>query len=294
MRLGAGARAVAMGEAYTALADDASAVYWNPAGMTGIEKRSATFMHAAYLDSISFEYAAYAQQLPREFGVVGASIHYLSAGDVMEVDPSGVEQGAFRPYDMAVTIAYAYRLEEREAAPADYDRPVDEWRWLRGYTVGLAAKFVYSKISAADRTQSFDIGLRSPEYLDERLRFALVAQNIGGVLKYDQEREVLPFVGKAGVSFKYSDQVLCAVEGVVPWETSPYGAVGAEYRRVLAGRWSGAGRVGFSSKTLGEVSGATGLSAGVGLAYEKYSLDYGFVPLGTLGLTHQVSVTARF
>src|SRR5580704_17462652 len=70
LQLGVGARALTMGQAYTAVADDATAVYWNPAGMTQIENRSATVMHTAYIASSFFDYGAYAQKLGKS-GTIG-------------------------------------------------------------------------------------------------------------------------------------------------------------------------------------------------------------------------------
>src|SRR5581483_6616329 len=57
-----GARAVGMGGAFTSIADDATSLYWNPAGLAQIPRAAATFMHETYPASISFDYGAYAQR----------------------------------------------------------------------------------------------------------------------------------------------------------------------------------------------------------------------------------------
>ncbi len=49
---GVGARALAMGGAFTALADDATASYWNPAGLTQLERREISLMHSSMFDDI--------------------------------------------------------------------------------------------------------------------------------------------------------------------------------------------------------------------------------------------------
>ena len=63
LKLGVGARAVAMGEAFSAAADDATALYWNAAGLTRVSAQSATFMHAPYVDGSFFNYAVYGRKL---------------------------------------------------------------------------------------------------------------------------------------------------------------------------------------------------------------------------------------
>ncbi len=299
LRLGVGARAVAMGEAYAAVVDDAGAVYWNPAAMVEVEKRSALLMHAEYLDTISMDYAAYAHNLDR-YGAAGGAIHYLSAGTVTETDIAGVEQGNFNPYDLALVASYAYRFREtprhelaRNDDDYDEDRR-DEWAWINGYAVGISAKYVRSQLSRSRQTATFDAGILSPAYRDGKIKLALVVQNMGGVLRFDKESEVLPFAVRSGAAFRLGESVTLAGEAVLPRESSSYGALGIEYRRTLRVDWAGAARLGFNSRSLGEVSGLSGLSSGIGLGYLKYSLDYAFVPWGSLGSHHQASLTVKF
>ena len=64
LRMGVGARALGMGGAFTAVADDATASYWNPAGLTKIENIEATFMYAANMSvDRQLNYFGYAQWL---------------------------------------------------------------------------------------------------------------------------------------------------------------------------------------------------------------------------------------
>src|SRR2546421_12565219 len=57
LKLGVGARAIGLGEAYSALADDASALYWNPAALSEMSNPSSlALMHASYVDSSFFDY----------------------------------------------------------------------------------------------------------------------------------------------------------------------------------------------------------------------------------------------
>src|SRR5512142_3359573 len=55
LKIGLGPRAVALGESYAGVADDVSAVYWNPAGLAELDGPEFTAMHTFWLESMYFE-----------------------------------------------------------------------------------------------------------------------------------------------------------------------------------------------------------------------------------------------
>src|SRR3989339_2044429 len=79
LKLGAGARAAGMGEAFAAVSDNADSIYWNPAGLNKIEGKSLSVMHAAWFEGITYDWASYAQKIGNA-GVVGIGVQYLSCG----------------------------------------------------------------------------------------------------------------------------------------------------------------------------------------------------------------------
>lgn len=285
LRLGAGARATAMGEAYSTVADEASALYWNPAAMIQVEKRSVTLMHAAYLDSVSYDYGAFAHNVGGA-GVWGIGFQRLSAGKIMETDQAGVEAGTFQPVDLAISAGYAYEL--------DYAGAYGPFDALQGFSIGVAAKFVRTKVALSGQTAAADLGILSPKLADGRLRLSGTVQNLGGRIKLDQEGNDLPLVVKAGASFKATDRWLFALDLASPRDNAPYAALGTEYRLPAGRDLALAGRLGFNSRTVGDVDGVTGLSAGFGIAFQRSSLDYSFVPFGSVGQAHRISLTFGF
>src|SRR5262245_24501166 len=80
LSLGAGAREVGLGGAAAAVVDDASSLYWNPAGLMRLERRSVSLMHAPHLEESFYDYGAYGQRVGN-LGF-GAAVHYFSAGSL--------------------------------------------------------------------------------------------------------------------------------------------------------------------------------------------------------------------
>lgn len=281
LRLGVGGRAIAMGEAYTAATDDAGSLYWNPAGLARIESRNATFMHAAYLASSFYDYAAYGQRAG-ESGALGIGLQYFSAGSMAQTDEVGTEVGAFSPHDLAASAGYAYRFDgERLPLLADW-------------SAGVAGKFIQSKILAGAQTGAVDLGALSPAYLGGRLRLALAAANIGGKMRFDAESQDLPMTFKLGGAFQAADRWLASLDLGVPKNDHPFVALGTEYWLVPSGPWRLAGRAGFNSRTVGSIDGLTGASVGIGLVYAGASMDYAFAPMGDLGMAHRISLSFKW
>ena len=73
-----------------------------------------------------------------------------------------------------------------------------------------------------------------------------------------------------------------------------YADIGTEYWLPTRAEWKFACRAGFSSQTVGSITGFTGVSLGFGLRYLGKSFDYAFVPLGGLGQAHRISLSYDF
>jgi hypothetical protein len=91
-----------------------------------------------------------------------------------------------------------------------------------------------------------------------------------------------------------TDRWLASVDVAAPRDNGPYFAAGTEYQLIRAGAWSFAGRMGYNSQTMSDVSGVTGFSVGAGFGLRGLSIDYAFVPYGGLGITNRFSVSLKF
>lgn len=282
LNLGVGARAVAMGQAYSAAANDSTAMYWNVGALTnakgGEHGADTTFMHAPYLASSYFDYLAGTKNFGKN-GAAGMSLQYFSLGGLNATDASGNDIGTVSPYDMAISFGYAYPFPYQERD---------------GLSVGMAMKLVQQKIVTSASAFAVDLGLLSGGYFDEKVHFAFTLTNFGTSVKYDGSKEPLPLAVKAGSALKISQKWMVTLDLAAPKGGNPYAAFGSEYRLVDTGPWTFAARAGVNTQTLGSVDGFSGVSMGFGLGYRGGSFDYAFVPLGGLGQAQRLSISFRF
>jgi tetratricopeptide (TPR) repeat protein len=113
-------------------------------------------------------------------------------------------------------------------------------------------------------------------------------------MTFDAVRQNLPTTVDVGASFWLVKHWLLLAQGEFARSGGSGFGAGTEYRIPAGQDAEFAARLGFNSRTVGDVPGFTALSAGLGLALRGAAFDYAVVPMGDLGLTHRVSVTLRW
>jgi hypothetical protein len=271
LNLGPGARYLALGGAGVALAGDANALYWNPAGLASVEKHEATASHAELTQTVRHDFLAYAQ--PTSLGTFASGFTYLSQSAIEGRDALGHPTADFHAADAAVSLALA-----RKTDWADF---------------GGTLKAVQSHIGSAQaETIAFDLGAR--KRLDDWTLGAAL-RNAGPGLKYDTQRNDLPLRLEFGAAYMLSGRHALTAQ----WTNGPRGAgndfgFGGEYRAVAGVSL----RAGY--RTQSAIAGgsgfdaARGLTLGVGLSRAEWALDYAAVPMGELGSTHRFSLSWRW
>jgi hypothetical protein len=292
LKIGVGARAVSMAGAYTALSDDAYAVYWNPAGLALPVGQSAVFTHNEYFEGLNQEYFGYT--LPGgklgflrgsrlENGHLGLGLNYFYTPKDMErrsglnealVAISPVE-GKFSSYDLAFSAAYGFN-------------------YTRDLRLGGALKFIRESIDTeSGNTAALDLGaLYDFHWLDRQFTAGFSVQNLGPGVKFNSKRFGLPLTFKAGLSHRmYEKGLLLSLDVSKPVDNYPSIALGLEHplgnKLFLRG--------GYRYRQHGnELGAASGLAAGLGFVYQQFGFDYAFSPFGDLGATHRISLAYRF
>jgi len=271
LKFGAGARAAALGEAYTALASGAEALYWNPAGLASLERWSAGFMHMAGFEESSYEFLGFA--MPAASGVVAVGAQYFTTGAIDKLDATGMSQGTFTPSDLGLSLSYAGKLKD--------------------YGVGGSVKFVRSTVVGSGEAVAVDLGVQTPALLDGKLTLGLSARNFGTEMKFEEASESLPSSLRLGGAYELAAGLVVAVDLASPSDNRVEAALGAEWALKIGSDWKFAARAGGNTRTLGDIDGFTGASFGAGLSAKGVSVDYAVVPAGDLGTNHRISVSLR-
>ncbi len=111
-------RASGLGESGTGMADDASAIFWNPAGLAFQTGQEISITHANWLPQFAmsdlfYEYLGYKGYFEEVGGTIGANIIYLNLGEFIKTGSGGPEEiGRFKAYEFAITGGYATKILE--------------------------------------------------------------------------------------------------------------------------------------------------------------------------------------
>jgi long-subunit fatty acid transport protein len=256
--IGMGARAMGMGGAHIAVADDAAVIYYNPAGLARIEGRSVTSLYTSLHGAAGYMALGYAQKN------VGGGFLRLNASGIEETDEFANVIGTFGMSDFTAMAGYG-----REVVP--------------GLSLGGTVKLYSQSLpDVSGKGVTGDVGVL---YVmdDAKLSFGAVARNLMGKVRYDNIAEdAFERAFGVGAAYRPSDSLLFAADAV--FEDGLAARVGAEYRVKQ-----------FALRAGGVLDGdETSLTAGAGFAMEGFSVDYAYQTHSVLPDSHRVSLNVRF
>ncbi|MBI5245048.1 MAG: PorV/PorQ family protein [Elusimicrobia bacterium] len=282
LKLGAGPRAIGMGETHTAVADDAYASYWNPAGLAQLEHPELALMHDQHFEGIQQQYLAYVHPLTGG-AALGANLTRLAVSPFDSYNNNGVRTGTVSSDDLAAGVAAAKAFTlPGDGAPS--------------LCLGTNVKYVRERLARnSAETVGADLGLLSKGW--ERwlgdwargARLGLAVRHLGPSMRFVSEGTPLPTTVSMGAAVQktlWDDPLTIALDVIDGRDTRLAASFGAEYwvRRTLAVR------LGYK---MGQEEGM-GLRAGIGVRLHLVQLDYSFAGFGELGNTHRAGISIRF
>jgi hypothetical protein len=306
LKVDVGSRAIGMGSAYVALAEDATAMYWNPGGLAGVNQNEVIFCHNRWIADITFNYAAIAVPVSGAANL-GLSATFLTTDDMERTtinSPDGTGE-MFSVGSYAFGLCYAMNLTDR-------------------FSIGLNLKYIYEYIYhcsakgvAVDVGTMYDtnfkgikVGMSIANYgtkmrMDGRdLDFQVDADqavagnnpNIDAKLKTDSFE--LPLLFRLGVATNVlqnneMNDLTVSVDALHPNDDVEYVNVGAEY--VYNNMFSLRG----GYKTLFAKDSEEGLSLGAGLQYTvegvaTFQIDYAYHDFGILNEVQMFTLALKF
>ncbi len=241
LSIGQGARAVAMGSAFVGVADDPSAIYWNPAGLAKLSGVGVSFDHTNWLADIKYNFVAASYNLG-DIGTIGFSFTSSDIGEmkVTTIDePNGTGE-TFSASDVAFSLAYAINLTEN-------------------FSIGFNPKFVYQTIWNMNASAfALDIGVQYKTPFDGMI-LAMSISNFGTKMQLsgtsnlvlhdldlttggnndkipaylETEQWALPLCFRVGVAYKVIEtdnhKLTIALDAMHPNDNYESVNVGAEY-----------------------------------------------------------------
>lgn len=304
LRIGVGARARGMGGSFVALADDGSAHYWNPAGMTSFTGLGATFSHNVWALDITHEFVSLT--IPANtIGVFGFSLSALTMDEkeittVREPEGTGLNYSVM---DMALGASYAKRISDRLSYGITFKYirlaahhelaqtfAVDMGSILRTNFYGMRIGMALSNFGGEVRYEGRDLIQKSD-----------IDDNIGGNYLTDANLRTepwpLPLIVRIGLGFdvfgqneamfsSHSNRLTFAIDAEHPNDSPEHVNIGTELALWEMIFLRGGYRFNYDEESL---TFGFGLSLPIGSLGETV-IDYAVMPLGPFGNTSIISI----
>ncbi len=259
LKIGVGARATAMGGAFTALADDSTSLYWNPAGLAQMKEGELSATYNLWFEDVRQGYLSIG--FPSLGGTLGLAANYVDMGTLEGRDEAGNPTGNFTASDLELMVGYAKKISPK-------------------LSFGFGAGIIQDTI-AEDKKSAFlaNVGLLTE--VSKPLILGFAVQNLGSQLGSDP----LPLTLRLGLALKRSPFMI-ALDLVKPTDDDTYYCAGAEWwiEKIVALR------VGYKSNQ----DAGSGFTAGLGFKVATVDLDYAYVTYGNLGNTHRISLGSKW
>lgn len=302
LQIGGGTKAIGMGSAYVAYAQNCDAIYWNPAGLAFLNnKKNFSVTHLNYFAEMNYENIAFT--IPLLNGTMGVSLVGLLSGDI-EVTTVDQQEGTGENYssnDFAVGLSYSTHLTDKFSIGATFkiiqlelaELSAQGWAFDMGaiYNTGimnnLRIGFVITNFGPDMRYKGDDLIFKTKVYKDRD------SQEEDARGQYLTELFQLPLKLQIGIAIDVINadghKLVATLDGINPNDYNETFGIGLEYsinRKYFL-------RMGYTS--LFEKSISAGASASVGnFADFNILINYGFEVHNYLGDLHRIGTDIIF
>ena len=276
-----GARAEAMGGAFSAVEGGLDSLTYNPAGLARLAEREARLDYTRGLVDDSFSFLGYAQRLAPVTLAAGAA--YYDAGTINLNLSDGTKGQRKVEQDWLGLLSAAVELPS-------------------GFTAGATAKYYRFSLAqtASASGMAFDAGARWAAPV-RGLSVGAALQNAGSAVKFEQEGDPLPRAARAGLAYDIDlrapdpsreasigfDRFLLTADAVSVLKQPLVAAAGLEMQVPLGGADHAALRLGY------QFNSPDSLTLGLGIREGRCIFDYALGLARALGSAHHFSLGVR-
>jgi len=270
---GVGGRALGMGKAYVSIANDATAPYWNPAGLAFLRQQEVIAQYTNLFESTFLSYLGYSRPF-FDLGVFGIGVVDLRSLDFERTESKPVVLGHFNESNDTFLLSYGRRQDYIYSIPVKL-------------SYGANFKIVNQSVLGYSGTGvGIDVGVMSKPI--KGLSLGLIVQNLlQPRLKLDEESDTFPLSGRLGASYecgfnvyKYNTRTTISMEMDKTEHRKEKFHYGFEYKIM---------------DTIGLRAGLddSELTLGLGLSIKNYNMDYAYGSQ-EMGASHRVSLGISF
>lgn len=279
------ARGAAMANNLVAIKGDVDAMFYNPAALSGIPGARWTINYVDHLLDLQGGQLAYNRRM--NFGNVGMGLVYFNYGDFSETNEFGEKTGRdFSASEFALAASLSNSLGE-------------------GFDYGINLKFVYSSLDNVNASGlALDGGIIYTFHSISDLQVGISFSNLGFILNdYTESKSKMPTFLRLGFSKRLEHLPLLFTASLNDMTLNTGETIDIVKRFGIGGEFDISEVVKFrlgydnglnrSVKSLGGRNFG-GISAGLGINWKTFRLDYAYSNFGDLGSQNRLGVTGSF
>jgi hypothetical protein len=268
LRFGPNPRVAGLSEAFTGIADDENALYYNIAGLPYLKSGVVSLNHTEWFEDIRMENLTLGHYFSKKLGMAAGITHMWMPG-IEGRDNLGQPIGSIDVSSSVLNVGIGYKI-------------------IPALSIGFGAKYFQDKLASYSTNGfGFDAGLMFKTFVSG-LSAGLAVQNFGGKVTYDSEEQKIPLTYRGGLVYKlYNPGIQIAADVVKSIDTDYQVNFGVEY--VFRNQFS----LRIGNRFSSQESFTPSFSAGFNFKRQFY-LDYTFVNYTDLGGSHRLGFSYHF
>jgi hypothetical protein len=267
LKFGVGARALAMGDAYSSICDDGTAVIYNPARLNSGSSNNVTLMYNSAMQDLTNNFIG-AKLKFNKFGVgVGLFKTNISGIEIRTIPGAPIDK--FDAQNLSLNVSMCYEI-------------------YKDLSVGITSKLLYEKIYIDESSGvGFDVGTN---YVKDNMSFSFVLSNLGSVNELKDVSTKLPTAVRLGGAYTFRKNNLNFILALEGFKVLDGGSMHVNSGGEISYKDLLYLRLGYQTAYENK-----GFTTGVGFKYKSVILDYAFIPYSdSFGTSNTISLGFNF